>query len=89
MKVGEKYYFVAHAYYHFLGEVMEMDGPRCVRFKNVRQIISCKRDWTSFFAEGCKDDTVFHEWLDGSEFDQFIAKSPWPHDIPSKKKAHR
>lgn len=42
MEVGEKYYIVAHAYYHYVGEVVKVIGPKTVELKNVCQIHSCK-----------------------------------------------
>ena len=84
-EVGRCYYFVVHAYYHFLGEVEEVLSGRRVRLKNVRQIISCQRRWTAFFAEGCMDDTRYDIWPDGTEIEYALPFAPWKHKIPEAK----
>ena len=30
MEVGKKYYIIAHAYWHYVGEVVEVLGPKTV-----------------------------------------------------------
>ena len=84
MEIGKKYYIITHAYWHVVGEVVEVISPRTVRLKNVRFVYSCNRDWTKFFAEGFKSDTTFHNWPDGI----FTAVNAieWNHEIPTKEK---
>jgi len=84
-EVGKRYYFITHAYYHFLGEVMEVLSGKRVKIKDARQIISCERGWTAFFADGCKNDTRFEVWPDGTELEYTLPLAPWNHDIPEAK----
>ena len=81
MDVGKMYYIVAHAYWHFVGEVTEVLGPKTVRLKNVRQVHRCERPWTKFFAEGFGKDTRYDTWPDGTEVTA-ILHTPWEHPIP-------
>ena len=77
---GKRYYFIAHAYHHFLAEVVEITGKREADVIDVRRIQSCRRPWTDFFRDGCKDDTDFTVWPDCS-LTWFVAVD-WPHEIP-------
>lgn len=85
IEVGKKYYFIVHAYFHYLGEVMEVISSRRVKIRNVIQVHSCARNWTQFFADGCKDDTQYDVLPDGVEFDYSLPVTPWPHEIPTTK----
>jgi hypothetical protein len=84
MEVGKRYYFIAHAYHHFLGEVVEITGQRSAILNNVIRVQSCKRGWTEFFRNGIlsKEDTVYTVWPDGHETGPCISITPWHHDIP-------
>lgn len=83
MQVGESYYFVEHAYYHYLGIVREITGPMSAVIDNVVRVHSCNRDFTAFFRDGIrKDDTVFTVWPDGHETGSCINITPWKHSIP-------
>ena len=86
MIVGGKYYIAAHAYHHFLGEMVEILGPRRVVLNNVSRVYSCARDWTSFFAEGAKKDTTCTYWPDGMEIDGYLFVVPWHHELPRGQK---
>lgn len=86
MEIGEKYYIVAHAYYHYVGEVVKVIGPKTVELKNVCQIHSCKRNWTEFFAGGFASDTQFDVLPDGFTVMASIVFLPWSHSIPTKRK---
>ena len=83
-EAGKVMYFMTHAYHHVIAEIVEMLGQQRARVKNVRWIYSCQRDWTSFFAEGAKNDTTFHEFPPGeiSWFNVF----DWNHPLPTKKR---
>lgn len=82
-EAGKVMYFMCHAYHHLIAEIVEMLGHQRARVKNVRWIYSCRRDWTSFFAEGAKNDTTFHVYPDG-EISWFMCFS-WNHPIPEKR----
>lgn len=83
MKIGEKYYLMAHAYHHVCGTVVELHGSRTVVLNNCVIVHSCERSWTEFFRDGFKDDTRYDVIPDGTEVSgQFIA-CPWPHAIPT------
>ena len=79
VEAGGRYYAITHAYYHLLFEIVEMLGPQRARVRNVRFVHSCRRDWTEFFRDGPKNDTVMKVWPDGevSWFDIF----EWKHEI--------
>lgn len=85
MKVGEKYYFIIHAYYHYLGTVVEILGTQRVVINDVVRVHSCQRGFTEFFEDGCENDTVMTFWPDGKEF-TYLDATPWPHAIPKRKK---
>ena len=84
MEVGQKYYIIAHAYWHFVGEVAEVIGPKTVKLKNVCQVHLCGRNWSAFFASGFGNDTKFDSWPDGTTISA-IFFAPWEHQIPSRK----
>lgn len=84
VEVGKRYYFIAHAYYHLIGEVTEVLGVRRVALKDVIQVHSCPRNWTQFFAEGCKGDTRFDVIGETAET-SFLLAHVWKHGIPTKK----
>ena len=81
MEVGKKYYVISHAYYHYVGEVVQVN-PRTVVLRNVVQVHGCERGWTEFFAEGFKADTRYDVLPDGSGL-SVINYFPWPHEIPT------
>ena len=83
VEVGKRYYFLVHAYHHFLGEVVEITGKRECVIRNVVRVQSCQRPWTEFFAEGCKKDTSYTFWPDGVSI-SYMAAVPWEHEIPRK-----
>ena len=82
IEVGKCYYFICHAYHHFLGEVVEITGKKECIIKNVRKIHSCSRNWTKFFKEGAKEDTKFDTLPDGVEISGWCTAIPWNHKIP-------
>lgn len=80
---GDKYYFVNHAYHHYIGEVIEILGVKHCKLINVVKIHSCRRNWTQFFADGMRDDTQYDVIPDGHEINGYINLTPWHHDIPT------
>lgn len=82
VQVGKRYYFIIHAYHHVIADVVEITGKREVVTGPNYWIYSCKRDWTLFFKDGAKEDTVFRIFPPG-EF-EYIAAFVWEHDFPSK-----
>lgn len=87
LEVGKKYYIIAHAYYHVVGEVVELT-PRGVKLKNVAQVHSCRRRWTEFLKKGFADDTDYDIWPDGTIIPIVsLPAIPWDHEIPTKRKS--
>ena len=84
MEVGKKYYIIEHAYYHVIGEVIAVLGPRTVRLKNCIQIHSCPRSWTEFFRDGAKSDTRFDHLSSEHTTQDAIRYDIWEHPIPRK-----
>jgi hypothetical protein len=83
MKVGDKFYFMTHAYHHFLGEIVDMPAPKTVIVKTVVRVQSCQRGWSEFFRDGCQGDTVLTHWPDGCEICGWFVAAPWNHPIPA------
>ena len=84
IEVGKRYYFMVHAYHHFLGEVVEITGRKECVLKNVIRVQSCSRGWTEFFRDGCKKDTTYTIWPDGYEITGWFGCAPWKHPIPKE-----
>lgn len=85
IEVGKKYYFIVHAYHHILGEVVSIEGKKDCTLNNVIRIYSCSRGWTDFFKEGCKNDTNYEVFPDGTEVSGWCLAAPWSHSIPKEK----
>lgn len=83
LEVGKKYYIIAHAYHHYLAEVVEVT-PRQLKLGKCAKIHSCKRSWTEFFRDGAKDDTNFDTLPEGKILNSWLDAQPWPHAIPRK-----
>lgn len=88
-KVGERYYFIAHAYHHYIGEVVEVLGKNHFVLRNVVKVHSCGRSWTEFFRDGLKNDTKFDVMPDGKELIGVFDITPWPHEIPRTNETSR
>ncbi len=84
MEVGKKYYIISHAYWHFVGEVVKIVGPKSVELRNVCQVHSCRRNFTDFFKTGFSNDTQFDVWPNGTTIG-VINYAPWEHQIPTKR----
>ena len=82
MRVGEKYYIMAHAYHHVCGEVAELLGPRSVVLKDAVLVHSCGRSWSEFFRDGFKDDTQYDPIPDGAEVTGTFLAVPFAHPVP-------
>ena len=82
LQVGRRYYFVEHAYYHYIGEVVAITGRRECILRHVRRIHSCQRNWTHFFKDGARNDTEFTVQPDGKNISGWMEHTPWPHAIP-------
>lgn len=65
LELGKRYYIIAHAYWHFAGEVTAIT-PRGVSLKNVCQVHSCQRGWSQFLKDGFGTDTTYDVWPDGA-----------------------
>ena len=86
MHVGERWYIVQHAYYHYVGTITSILGPKHVTLKDCVRVHSCSRNFTGFFDDGFKNDTVYTHWPDDTECSGWIVAAPFPHPIPEKKK---
>ncbi len=83
VEVGKTYYFIGHAYYHYVGTVTEAN-PREVTLKNVVQVHSCDhRSWTEFFRDGFKDGTRYDVVPDGTVVPLGLPYYPWAHKVPT------
>lgn len=82
MEVGKRYYFITHAYFHYLGEIVEIIGRRQVKITNVIAVHRCQRGWSEFFAEGCKKDTTYDVLSDGEI--EVLNCFEWAHPIPTE-----
>lgn len=84
IRPGDKLYIIAHAYWHYLAEVVEV-GPRGLYCRNIRQIHSCKRGWTEFFRDGAKKDTTYFVFPDGwLPIGLMPGPFRWEHPIPEE-----
>ena len=84
MQVGQKYYIIAHAYHHYIGEVVDVN-PRMVTLKNCIKVHSCQRNWTLFFKDGAASDTSYDVMPDGTEQPYDLGSFPWNHAIPKER----
>lgn len=83
IEVGKRYYFVAHAYFHYVGTVTEVLGIRRVALADVVQVHSCGRSWTDFFKDGFKADTRYD--VIGTVPDlTYLWAIAWAHKIPAE-----
>jgi hypothetical protein len=78
------YYIITHAYFHYIGIVDEVVGPKTVWFRNHIAIHSSTRSWTDFFRDGIKKGDRYDIMPDGGMLTAFNAW-PWAHDIPTEK----
>ena len=84
LKVGERYYFVAHAYFHYVGTVEEILGVRRVALKDAVQVHRCGRNWTDFFKNGFGKDTTY-DVIGNIPDVGFISAIEWNHDVPNRR----
>lgn len=77
-EVGKAYYFMSHAYHHYIGVVMEV-SPKKVMIKNAIKVHGCARNWQQFFQEGLGNDTNYHRIPDGSVVPWELGFFPWKH----------
>ncbi len=83
-KVGEKRFFVAHAYYHYVGEIAEILGRNSFVLNGAVRVHADGRGFPEFFAKGFDKNTQYAVWGDGAEIHGVIASRPWPHKIPKE-----
>ncbi len=84
---GKRYYFITHAYYHYVAEVVEITGKREANVKNVIQIHSSNKNWTEFFRSGISKDTRYDHLPDGGL--TWVNYFEWTHPIPENPSAPR
>jgi hypothetical protein len=81
VKVGERYYFIAHAYFHYLGTVSEVLGVRRVALRDAIQVHSHSGNWTEFFRRGITTGTKYDVIGDIPDVG-YIAAIAWKHELP-------
>jgi hypothetical protein len=84
LEEGKTYYFIAHAYHHFIGRVVKILGRRECLITDVRRVYSCARGWTEFFRDGANSDTVLTSWPD-TNLSGWVSHTEWKHKIPEAK----
>ncbi len=77
---GKCYYVISHAYHHFLVRIAKLHGPQRAWCDRVVKVHSCRRGWTEFFVDGCKDDTTIMKFPAGEV--TWIDIFEWRHEIP-------
>lgn len=80
LEPGQAYYFIVHAYYHYIAVLKKNLGVRRASLTKVRQIHSCQRGWTEFFKNGMADDTRFDTLADIPSTGYLVAFK-WDHPI--------
>ncbi len=84
MQAGKVYYFMTHAYHHFIARLVEITGKREGRVDQVRRVQSSQNQpWTDFFKNGPTESTVLEHFPDGEI--TWFAAFEWKHPIPNKK----
>lgn len=85
IEIGKNYYFIKHAYYHYVGRVTEILGVRRVALDNVVQVHSSKKSWTEFFKSGFGvKGTTKYDIIGSSPDFEFLGCFDWPHEIPKE-----
>lgn len=85
LKPGDKVYVIMHPYYHYLAEVVEVLGVRRAALRNVVQIHSDSRGWTTFFAKGVTKETNYDIIGEAPDV-SYLGCFKWPHAIPTEKR---
>ena len=84
MQPGKVYYFIVHAYHHFIARLDEITGPQKGRVSHVYKIHSSTRGWTEFFEEGAgkagSGTTNFMKFPPGEI--TWMAAFDWNHPYP-------
>lgn len=84
IEVGRSFYFMVHAYHHWIGIVESIDGKRSCTLRKVVRVQGCRRTWTEFFEQGFLNDTNYTVWPNGLMIHDWYACVPWPHEIPTQ-----
>ena len=85
VEVGKKYYFLSHAYHHYLGEVVEV-SPRWVKVKNCCKVLTDPRGWEACLFEGYKPGMRIQFVPDGTLLPVgHMPIHPWNHELPKRK----
>lgn len=92
IEIGKSYYFIAHAYHHYVGKVIDA-SPRWAKVNNCVKIMSDSRGWEAFFREGIQPGaTNLQHCPDGTLIPiGNMPIHPWHHPIPKpppKKRAN-
>lgn len=86
LKVGDKVYLIAHAYYHYLGEIAEVLGMRQVALKDASRIVaSVPNDIEELHRTGVTAKTTT-KYVGNVPSVSFISAEEWRHDLPRAKK---
>ena len=86
IEIGKTYYFVCHAYYHWVGTVVKITGKKECIVNNCVRVHACGRDFSGFFADGFGDDTTYTVWPDGTSVSDWFCVAPFEHRVPRRKK---
>jgi hypothetical protein len=80
---GKKYFFITHAYYHFVAKVVQITGKREADIENVVRVQPTNRDWEDFFKNGFREPNEYKKFPDGGI--TWIDYFEWNHPIPGEK----
>lgn len=80
---GKTYYFITHAYYHIVAEVVEVTGKREADIRRVVRIQPTNNDWSDFFVNGFTEENQYKFFPDGGI--TWINYFEWNHPIPERK----
>lgn len=80
LQTNKPYYFMCHAYHHFVGVLKKTNGKRMGYVTKLVRIQSCKRGWDKFFEEGMMSDTKYARFPDGEL--TWFAAFEWNHPLP-------
>ena len=84
IEVGKKYFFLAHAYHHYIGEVVEV-SPRWAKVKNCVKVMGDSRGWEKALFGGYSREMSIQHCPDGTLIPiGTMPIHPWNHEIPKR-----
>ena len=85
LKVGSAYYFIAHAYHHYIGTVAEV-SPRWAKLVNCVKVMGDSRGWEKLLFRGFGKETSYQHVPDGTLVPLgAMPAHPFDHDVPKRK----